>query len=119
MSLILYVEDDALLQLDGQIMLEAAGHEVILAADGLEGCEALRRHGPRLDVLLTDVQLGGAVDGWELAEFGRAINEELPVLYMTGSEGGEFSARSVAQAVIFLKPFAWPEVLRSVSGLLH
>jgi DNA-binding response OmpR family regulator len=118
MSLILYVEDDAVLQVDGEMALKSAGYDVVLAADGAEGCAAIRKHGMRLSVLMTDIRLAGPVDGWEVAELGRSINERLPVLYMTGSESEEFAARGVAQGVLVSKPFAWPDVIRSVGALL-
>lgn len=117
--MILYVEDDALLQMDGSQVLEAAGYQVVLASDGDEACAALRRHGDDLSALMTDIRLGGSIDGWAVAEFGRTIIERLPVLYMTGSEGGDFAARGVARGLMVLKPFCWPEILRSVSVLLH
>lgn len=117
MSLILYAEDDALLQADGELALQSAGYEVVLAADGEDACSALRRLGTRLSLLMTDICLGGPVDGWQVAELGRTINARLPVLYMTGTDGADFARRAVAQGVMFGKPFGWPQVLRAVELL--
>lgn len=68
---ILIVEDSR----DGREMLrdllELYGHQVIVAADGLEGLEAIRRHQP--EVALIDVGLPG-MDGYQLAQ---AVRGEL------------------------------------------
>ena len=45
MSLILYIEDDALLQIDGDAALKAAHHDVLSASDGEAGCALIGRHG--------------------------------------------------------------------------
>jgi CheY-like chemotaxis protein len=119
MSLILYVEDDAILQMDGGLVLQSAGYEVQLAGDGAEACATLQRLGQHLSMLMTDIQLGGSVDGWDVADMARAINENVPVLYMTGSESGAFAARGATQGVMISKPFGWPQVLRSISDLLR
>lgn len=119
MSLILYVEDDALLQTDGEAVLTSAGYEVVLAMDGAEGCEALRRLGERVSALITDVRLQGAIDGWQVAAFGRGMIENLPVVYVTASEADDFATRGVAQSLLVSKPFDWPQVVSSVSLLLR
>ena len=118
MSLILYVEDDAVLQLDGEIALTEAGHDVLLGRDGEEGCALLRHWGRRVDALVTDVDLSGAIDGWEVAELARQYRPELPVVYATGSSPADFAARGVPLGLLVRKPFAWPQVIRCVAGLL-
>jgi CheY-like chemotaxis protein len=118
MSLVLYVEDDAVLQLDGEIALTEAGHDVLLAGDGAEACALLRHWGRRLDALVTDIDLPGAVDGWEVAELAREFREELPVVYATASEAAAVAARGVPLSLVVRKPFAWPQVVRCVATLL-
>jgi CheY-like chemotaxis protein len=118
MSLILYVEDDAVLQVDGESVLLAAGYDVLLANDGTEGCEILRERGAELCALITDIHLAGDIDGWQVASLGREINQALPVLYVTASERRSFAERGVPQSELVAKPFEWPHILRTVSMLL-
>jgi signal transduction histidine kinase/ActR/RegA family two-component response regulator len=58
-------------------MLEASGHRVDVAVDGLEGIARATRTPP--DVLLTDIGLPG-VDGYEVARRVRAICSPVPYL---------------------------------------
>jgi CheY-like chemotaxis protein len=117
MSLILYVEDDAVLQLDGEIALTEAGHDVLLASDGEAGCVLLRRWGRRLDAVVTDIDLAGAIDGWAVAELAREFRPELPVVYATASAPGEVEVRGVPLSLLVRKPFAWPQVVRCLASL--
>jgi CheY-like chemotaxis protein len=118
MALILYVEDDAVLQLDGEIALTEAGHDVLVGRDGVEGCALLRHWGRRVDALVTDIDLCSAVDGWKVAELAREFRPELPVVYATASTSAEVVARGVPLGLLVRKPFAWPQVVRCVATLL-
>ena len=118
MPLVLYVEDDALLQLDGEIALTEAGHDVLLARDGVEGCDLLRKWGRRLDALVTDIDLPGGVDGWAVAELAREFRDELPVIYATAAPRAEVAARGVPNSLMTPKPFEWPQLVRNVALLL-
>ena len=118
MPLILYVDDDVVLQLDAQAMLEAAGHEVIVASSGREACALMCAQGERLDALLTDINLGSGIDGWKVAEAGRDIRLSLPVLYLSGSDRGAFAAHGVADSAWISKPLEWGRVVEQVEAML-
>jgi CheY-like chemotaxis protein len=118
MSRILYVEDDAILQLDGEASLLAAGYDVVLAFDGPSACACLRENGARFDALITDIDLGGALKGWEVAQVGRGIIEGLSVVYVTGAAGRDFGKLGVPGSLLLAKPFSWPLMVASLSGLI-
>jgi CheY-like chemotaxis protein len=79
----LIVEDEYLIRL---ILVEALsddGFQVVEAGDAEEALAALDQD-RGIDLLLTDIQLPGAVNGVTLAQKARERIPELPVIYMTG-----------------------------------
>ena len=117
MPRVLYVEDDAVLQLDGEACLTAAGYDVAAASGGQEACDYLCRYGADLDILITDIDLAGGLNGWCVAELGRDITRALAVVYVTGDAGGDFEARAVARGLLFRKPFEWDRLISSLPAL--
>ncbi len=65
-------------------ILEDDGYIVIEAADAPEGLRVLQS-GVRIDLLITDLQLPGAMNGRQLADAGRALRPDLRLLFITGS----------------------------------
>lgn len=79
---ILLVEDEAVLRELAAENLADAGFNVVEASDGTTGLDALQSDIP-IDVLLSDIKLPG-MNGYELAEAGKALRPELIVILMTG-----------------------------------
>lgn len=79
---ILLVEDEAVLRELAAENLADAGFNVVEASDGTTGLNALQSDIP-IDVLLSDIKLPG-MNGYELAEAGKALRPELIVILMTG-----------------------------------
>ena len=94
---VLVAEDEALIALLHADLLEAEGHEVDLAADGVEALEAARRLGPDLGALVTDLDMP-RMGGEALIHAVRADRPGLPVVVVTGSapQGGEEALRRCA-----------------------
>src|SRR6185437_15028139 len=78
----LLVEDEAVLRELAAENLADAGYSVVEAGDGAAGLEALQSD-IRIDVLLSDIKLPG-MNGYELAEAGKALRPDLKVILMTG-----------------------------------
>lgn len=80
---VLLVEDDADAGLTLQKLLEADGHVVFLAGNGVDGLELARRHRPHL--VLCDIGLP-LMSGYELAQRvrGDASLRDLPLVALTG-----------------------------------
>ena len=68
--------------------------------------------------LVTDVNLLGTMDGWEVAKRAREIDPEFPIVYMTGARADEYSSRGVPNSVLLTKPFAAAQLVTAVSQLL-
>lgn len=79
---ILLVEDESFLREALAETLQAAGYEVIAAADGESGFAALRSSAP-IDVLVSDIRLP-YMSGYELAAAGKAERPTLKLILMTG-----------------------------------
>ena len=101
---VLLVEDEAVLRELAVENLEEAGYSVIEAGDGAGGLEALRSD-TSIDVLLSDIRLPG-MNGYQLAEAGRALRPDLKIILMTGYAPGPMptSLRSAVYRVL-QKPF--------------
>jgi CheY-like chemotaxis protein len=111
-SVILYVEDDALQQIEGQFALENAGYEVLTAGNGEQAIGRLNVRGCEVRTLITDIGLGGRIDGWDVADFARTIDPEVRVIYVTAADSAGFGARGVVRSRLVAKPFEWSQVLR-------
>jgi len=95
---VLLVEDEELISHLVADWLSERGfavHEVANADEALRYMEA----GKPVDVLFTDVNLPGEIDGAELAQWARARRPELPVVYASGryqpSDLGSMVPRSI------------------------
>ena len=61
--------------------LRQAGFEVVDVADGPD---ALSHSGQRFDILFTDIDLPGGLDGWAVAERWRERDRDIGVIYTSG-----------------------------------
>lgn len=114
---LLLVEDDALVRLTVAMMLEDLGFAVLEAGTGEA---ALRRldAGLDADILVTDINLGPGINGFELAERVRASQPELPVVFVTGRTAA-LQGRSPRTGEAYVpKPFDGETLARMVRSLL-
>ncbi len=81
---VLVAEDEALIALSLADLLEAEGHEVVVAPDGADALDAARRLGDALDALVTDLNMP-RMGGEDLIRALRAERPGLPVVVVTGS----------------------------------
>ena len=78
------VEDEWLPRMDMADALTAVGWDVVEFASG-EQALAYLAGGPAVQLLITDIRLGGSITGWEVALAFRARNAELTVVYCSGN----------------------------------
>jgi CheY-like chemotaxis protein len=84
LGVILLVEDEWLVRGEIAEALRGAGWEVLEAGSG-ERAVALLQSGQHIDVIVTDIQLAGALSGWDVAEQGRELQAAMPVIYAPGN----------------------------------
>ena len=81
--LLLYVEDEVLIQQMLASDLEDAGFAVIVANKGPDALAVLESRSADLHGLITDINLGAGPDGWEVARKARELRSGLPVVYVS------------------------------------
>jgi two-component system, NtrC family, nitrogen regulation response regulator NtrX len=116
-SRILVIDDEAAIRDSLKMTLEYEGYEFVGAATGQEGLALAEREAP--DLVLLDVKMPG-MDGLEVLDRLRAMNETLPVVVISGH--GTISTAVDATkkgAFDFIeKPFASERVLVSLRNAL-
>jgi signal transduction histidine kinase/CHASE3 domain sensor protein/ActR/RegA family two-component response regulator len=80
---VLLVDDDEIVRTTVESMLEDLGYTVVGAQSGAEALTVLER-GVKVDLLLTDVVMPGAVSGRQLAERAVKIVPSLKILFTSG-----------------------------------
>ncbi|NNU79185.1 response regulator [Halovulum dunhuangense] len=118
MSRVLAVDDTRALRAMLADCLTRAGHEVILAADGIEALDQLRRHKP--DIVITDLNMP-RMNGLDFIEAARQEPEgqSLPMLLLTTETAQALKdrARAVRATGWITKPFDPKQILSLVDQL--
>ncbi|MCB4820244.1 response regulator [Roseicella sp. GB24] len=83
-SVILIVEDEAMLALELEQVLSEGGHEAVLAADGAGALARAADPGLRLRAAVVDLHLPGSMPGREVIRCLRMQYPGLPVVVVTG-----------------------------------
>ena len=117
MTTVLVVDDEPDILLLHRLNLEAAGHRVVLAADGLTALERINVERP--DAVVLDVMMP-ALDGWGFLERLRDDDAPPPVLVVSAksSPGDMRRARELGAADYLAKPYDAEELVRRVATLL-
>jgi len=115
MARILVVEDDVFLRYALAEWLRAEGHEVAEAVSGDEAATVLYSI-MTVDLVITDVQMPGSLNGLQLARNIRAAFPSLPVIVVSG-QPRPTSFDEVGAAAFFLKPYDFDELTARVAVL--
>lgn len=86
MSLVLVVEDEPLLRMSTVEAVQSAGFEVVEAENGEQALDLLAKGEP-VSIVLTDVEMPGPVDGFELAECVHEYWPGIRVVFLSGRLG--------------------------------
>ena len=115
---ILVIEDEERIRQFLQRGLGFEGFRVDVAEDGPTGLKLARDNPP--DLILLDVMLPG-MDGLEVCERLRSVNDEVPVLMLTAKESIEDRVKGFDAGAddYLVKPFAFDELLARVRALLR
>jgi CheY-like chemotaxis protein len=122
---ILVVDDDAAVQMPIRLLLERAGHSVVVASDGRKGLSAFEEGS--FDLLFLDIFMPG-MDGLETMRLVHQRQPDIPVIVISGRQltpelGSEPDFLTMATklgAVRSLpKPFKPEALLAMVAGSLE
>jgi DNA-binding response OmpR family regulator len=117
MASVLVVDDEPDILLLHRLNLEAAGHRVVLAADGVTALERIAEERP--DVVVLDVMMP-VLDGWGVLERLRLDTRPPPVLVVSAksSTADVQRARELGAGDYLSKPYDPDELLRRVAALV-
>jgi CheY-like chemotaxis protein len=114
---VLVVDDDQSFRRLVVRMLEAAGCEVVQAAD-MSGVFAVLAEPARLDLLVTDLHLApGTPHGYSIARVVQTRQPEIKVVFMTGGDPQAF-ALCKPEDMVLRKPFRAPDLIEAVKQVL-
>lgn len=101
---VLLVEDEVLIS---RLVADELSEHGFAVHEVATGTEALRYidSGGEVDVLFTDVNLPGGIDGTELAVRVRAKRPDLPIVYCSGRYSASGIGRLVPRSVFVPKPY--------------
>ena len=116
-SRILVVEDEPLLRSFNTDMLTDAGYDVIEACNADEALRVLESLSG-IDVVFTDVEMPGALDGFALAE---RIETRWPAIGVVVTSGRRYPSHTfAAPARRFVpKPFRPAQVVEVIDAVIH
>ena len=112
---ILYVEDEILIQ---KMVLDAFEHTrfaMVTADSASRAMEMLSDPTSGIDGLVTDINLNSRLSCWDVARAARVSNSTLPVIYVSGASGHEWTSQGVSGSEMIIKPFAPPFLVAAIS----
>lgn len=117
MALILVVEDDEANQELVTRFLRRNGHQVLLAADGLEGVRSARQYVP--DLILMDLGLPG-LGGCEAAQQIKSAPEtaHIPIIALTAHTISDDVRRAIQAGIdaYETKPVVYQRLMKKIAG---
>jgi CheY-like chemotaxis protein len=116
---VLVIEDDQDVQIVIEEALSDAGFEPAIAPSGEEAVTLLKGGKTKYCALVTDINLRGTMDGWEVAKQARQVDPAFPIVYMTGAPADQWASHGVPNSVLLIKPFAPAQLVTAVSQLLN
>jgi|SoiMethySBSTD1v2_1073268.scaffolds.fasta_scaffold530512_2 DNA-binding response OmpR family regulator len=117
MATVLVVDDEPDILLLHRLNLEAAGYEVILAADGMTALERIAEKRP--DCVVLDVMMP-VLDGWGVLERLQAVESPPPVLVVSAksTQADIENAKRLGAQDYLIKPFDRDILIARVGALL-
>lgn len=119
LPIVLIVEDDLAIQAIVDEALNEAGFETALAPSAEEAVTLLKGKVANYKALVTDINLKGMMNGWQVAKAAREIDPTFPIVYMTGAAAGDWPSHGVPNSILLEKPFAPAQLITAVSQLLN
>jgi two-component system, response regulator PdtaR len=113
---VLVVEDEPLVLMNAVEMIEEAGWRALEAANSAEALHRLGRHGA-VDVLFTDINMPGEMDGLELAA---RVHELYPHIELVVTSGKRVLADYTLpdDGTFLAKPYGYDDVVEIIGAKL-
>ena len=119
MANILIIDDEAVVWSLLQRIIREMGHHVDVASDGSKGLE-LARQG-QYAVIVSDLQMPGAISGMELIRQLRAAKPQCPIVVVSGYPSVEVLGECEKLGIkdFLTKPFEMTFVQKSIEKILN
>jgi CheY-like chemotaxis protein len=115
MPRILVVEDETLVRFALCEFLASYGIRVLEAVNADQALTVLKRLGSRVELLLTDIRMPGAMDGLGLTAWVHRYLPQMPVIVTTGDIGSPDRKLDLApRDALLLKPYSFDKVARKI-----
>jgi CheY-like chemotaxis protein len=117
-STILVVEDEILVRTVVAAYLRDCGFDVIEADNADEAVRVLEA-GVRIDIVFSDINMPGSLDGFGLAQWLRRERPGLKIILTSGAaQGAKDASDPGAHVPILAKPYDYAELARQLRALL-
>jgi signal transduction histidine kinase len=113
---ILIADDEPWMRSACKRILQQDGYQVLLASDGREAVDILKRQGDEISCVLMDLSMP-ELDGHEAMLLIRAARPRMPVLLMTGAN--DTQPDDVERCEVLAKPFLPDALLQMVGSALE
>ncbi len=117
--LILFVDDEPLIFETVRDALEEGGYAVRPEHTAEGAMSALDECAGELSGLVTDVNLGSDVTGWDIARRARELRPDLPVIYTSGYSSADWNVLGVPHSTLVPKPYAPAQIVTAISALIN
>jgi DNA-binding response OmpR family regulator len=117
-TILLLVEDDALIAEVLCLELTEAGFELLVTRSGAKAIAELDADASRFKAVVTDINLGDGPSGWDVGRHARELVSGIPVVYTSGDSAHDWSSRGVPDSVMITKPFASAQLVVAISTLI-
>ena len=114
---VLLVEDEFLIAEMVRETLTERGFEVHAFSNAADALTHLSCNN-QVDIMFTDINLAGEMDGAALAERARDLRPDLPVVFASGRWALLERLRAFPNSVILQKPYSLTRACEAVTGLL-
>jgi DNA-binding response OmpR family regulator len=115
---LLLVEDEAVILEMMGIGFSDAGFDYVIARNGTEALAELDADATRFRAIITDIRLGHGPDGWDVGHRARELVPDVPVVYISGDSGHEWSSKGVPDSVMIMKPYTPVQLVTAVATLV-
>ena len=114
---VLVVEDEILIAEMVRETLTEYGFAVHAVSNAAEALAYFSGNAP-VDVMFTDINLAGGMDGAALAQKVRAMRPDIPVVFASGRWALLEQLHTFPNSVILQKPYSLTKACEAVAGLL-
>ena len=115
---VLLVEDELQVAELTRDALADAGFRVTVATDDITAFRSLEREARSFAAVVTDINLGAGVTGFDIARRARLLNGGIKVIYISG-QGPHAEQFSVSDAMMVAKPYDPRDLAQQVADFLE